>query len=192
MPGAGLRLALGTGPAELYQSGFYVQSARLVDCEAERCRKAGFLCMNQEAGGLVLERCRDAGSACGLVIEYGWNRARIEGFVSDGAPRLAVQSCMNVHQLLASLREAYQSIVIVEYDDGIFSSLEGEDRDVIFAVGRTLRELARSCAVLLCAPRGGDRGLVWFEDEPPSCHEPGRGTAVAPPVAHYKEERFVP
>ena len=57
------------------------------------------------------------------------------------APRLAVQSCMTVHQLLASLREAYQSIVIVEYDDGIFSSLEGEERDVIFAVGRTLREL---------------------------------------------------
>jgi hypothetical protein len=32
------------------------------------------------------------------------------------APRLAVQSCMTVHQLLASLREAYQTIVIVEYD----------------------------------------------------------------------------
>ena len=92
------------------------------------------------------------------------------------APRLAVQSCMTVHQLLASLREAYQSIVIVEYDDGIFSSLEGEDRDVIFTVGRTLRELARSSTVLLYAPRA-DRGLkgllrtadqvVWhFEERP--------------------------
>ena len=93
------------------------------------------------------------------------------------APRLAVQSCMTVHQLLASLREAYQSIVIVEYDDGIFSSLEGEDRDVIFAVGRTLRDLARSSTVLVCAPRA-DRGLkallrtadqvVWHYDERPA------------------------
>lgn len=93
------------------------------------------------------------------------------------APRLAAQSCMTVHQLLASLREADQSIVIVEYDDGIFSPLEGDDRDVIFAVGRTLRELARSSAVLLWAPRG-DRGLrallltadqvVWHYDERPA------------------------
>ena len=60
----------GTGPSELYQSGFYVQSARLVDCDTERCRKAGFLCKNQEAGGLVLERCSDTGSAYSLVIEY--------------------------------------------------------------------------------------------------------------------------
>jgi len=93
------------------------------------------------------------------------------------APRLALQSCMTVHQLLASLREAHQTIVIVEYDDGIFSSLEGEDRDVIFAVGRTLRELAGSAAVLVWAPRA-DRGLrallrtadqvVWRYDERPA------------------------
>ena len=93
------------------------------------------------------------------------------------APRLAIQSCMTVHQLLASLREAYQTIVIVEYDDGIFSSLEGEDRDVIFAVGRTLRELVPSAAVLVWAPRA-DRGLrallgtadqvVWHYDERPA------------------------
>ena len=84
---------------------------------------------------------------------------------------------MTVHQLLASLREAYQSIVIIEYNDGIFSGLEGEDRDVIFAVGRTLRELVRSAAVLVWAPRA-DRGLkgllrtadqvVWHFDERPA------------------------
>ncbi len=49
----------GTVPTELYQSGFYVQSATLVDCRTERCRKAGFLCKNQEAGWLVLEHCQD-------------------------------------------------------------------------------------------------------------------------------------
>ena len=80
---------------------------------------------------------------------------------------------MTVHQLLASLREAYRSIVIVEYDDGIFTSLGGEDRDVIFAVGRTPRE----ATVLLWAPRG-DRGLrallgtadlvVWHYDDRPA------------------------
>ncbi len=85
----------GTGPAELYQSGFYVQSAHLVDCEAERCRKAGFLCKNEEAGGLELERCRDTGSAYGLVIEYGGNRAKVEGFVSTGATRRALQMVGN-------------------------------------------------------------------------------------------------
>ena len=92
------------------------------------------------------------------------------------APRIAIQSCMTAHQLLASLREAHQSIVIVEYDDGIFSPLEGDDRDVIFAVGRQLRELAREAAVLVWAPRA-ERGtkallrpagqVVWhFEERP--------------------------
>ena len=85
----------GTKPAELYQSGYYVQSARLVDCTADHNRKAGFLCKNQEAGGLVLEHCRDTGSAYGLVIDYGGNRARIEGFVSDGATRRALQMVGN-------------------------------------------------------------------------------------------------
>ncbi len=93
------------------------------------------------------------------------------------APRIAIQSCMTVHQLLASLRECHHSIVIVEYDDGIFSPLEGDDREVVFAVGRTLRELAREAAVLVWAPRG-DRGLkallltadqvVWHYDERPA------------------------
>ncbi|HIH03349.1 MAG TPA: hypothetical protein HA263_05700 [Methanoregulaceae archaeon] len=93
------------------------------------------------------------------------------------APRLSTQSCMTVHQLLVSLREAYQTIVIVEYDDGIFEPLEGEDRDVIFAVGRALRELVRSAAVLVWAPKA-DRGfrallrtadqVVWRYDERPA------------------------
>jgi len=84
---------------------------------------------------------------------------------------------MTVHQLLAALREAYQSIVIVEYDDEIFSPLEGVERDVIFAVGRTLRELVRSTAVLVYANRA-DRGfraflltadqVVWRYDERPT------------------------
>ncbi|MEN6343111.1 MAG: hypothetical protein ABFC89_11205, partial [Methanospirillum sp.] len=85
----------GTGPAELYQSGFYVQSATLIDCVAERCRKAGFLCKNEESGGLVLENCRDLGSAYSLVIEYGGNGAKVEGFVSDGATRRALQMVGN-------------------------------------------------------------------------------------------------
>ena len=85
----------GTGPAELYQSGFYVQSARLVDCSSENCRKAGFLCKNQEAGGLVLERCRDTGSAYSLVIEYGGNSAKVRDFVSTGAMRRALQMVGN-------------------------------------------------------------------------------------------------
>ena len=103
--------------------------------------------------------------------------SRVLHLLPRRAPRIAIQSCMTVHQLLASLRECHHSIVIVEYDDGIFSPLEGEDRDVIFTVGRTLRELAREAAVLVWAPRG-DRGLkallrtadqvVWHYDERPA------------------------
>jgi hypothetical protein len=94
----------GMGPAELYQSGFYVQSATLVDCVTENCRKAGFLCKNQEAGGLVLERCRDTGSAYSLVIEYGGERAKVEGFVSDGATRRALQMVGNDAEVEVEVR----------------------------------------------------------------------------------------
>ena len=85
----------GTVPTELYQSGFYVQSARLVDCHAERSRKAGFLVKNQEAGGLSLVDCSDTGSAYGLVVEFGGERMKVEGFVSTGATRRALQMVGN-------------------------------------------------------------------------------------------------
>jgi hypothetical protein len=94
----------GTVPVELYQSGFYVQSARLVDCRTERCRKAGFLCKNQEPGGLVLERCRDTGSAYSLVIEYGGNGAKVKGFVSTGATRRALQMVGNDAEIEIEVR----------------------------------------------------------------------------------------
>ena len=94
----------GTGPAELYQSGFYVQSATLVDCHTERCRKAGFLCKNQESDGLVLEGCSDTGSGYGLVIEYGGNRATVRGFVSDGARRRALQMVGNDAEVEVEVR----------------------------------------------------------------------------------------
>jgi hypothetical protein len=82
---------LGTGPAALYHSGFHIQFARLVDCHTERCRKAGSLCKNQEAGGPVLTECSDTGSEYGLVIEYGGNRANVAVCVSTGASRRALQ-----------------------------------------------------------------------------------------------------
>lgn len=89
---AGCGWRSGTRPAELYQSGFYVQSATLVDCEAEHCRKAGFLAKNNEPGTLVLERCRDLGSAYSFVIEYGGVGAVLRDCVSDGATRRALQA----------------------------------------------------------------------------------------------------
>jgi hypothetical protein len=95
----------GTGPAELYQSGFYVQSATLINCHAERCRKAGFLCKNQEAGGLILTNCSDSGSGYGLVIEYGGNRANVAGFVSTGATRRALQMVGNNAEVEVEIRE---------------------------------------------------------------------------------------
>jgi hypothetical protein len=95
----------GTVPAELYQSGFYVQSATLVDCHAADCRKAGFLCKNQEPGGLVLERCSDTGSAYGLVIEYGGDAAKVKGFVSTGATRRALQMVGNRAEVEVDVRE---------------------------------------------------------------------------------------
>ena len=111
----------GTVPAELYQSGFYVQSATLIECVAERCRKAGFLCKNQEPGGLVLEDCSDTGSAYGLVIEYGGERARVEGFVSDGATRRALQMVGN---------EAEVGITILNF--------AGSDRPVLLGITERL------------------------------------------------------
>ena len=76
-----------------------------------------------------------------------------------------------------------------EQDREVFKRiLAREERDPERAIADSFElRVCRECWRLV-----NDRALVWFEDEPPSCHEPGRGTAVAPPVAHYKEERFVP
>lgn len=123
--------------------------------------------------GLLLEPEVDRFASLYL---YGVS-SQVLGRLPRRAPRLLVRSCMTVYQLLTSLREADESIVIVEYDDGVFSALEGEDRDVIFAVGRQLRELARDAAVLLWAPRAerGFRALmgpadrvVWYYEEWPA------------------------
>ncbi len=56
-------------------------------------RSAGRFVEDLEA--LTVELCRDTGSAYGLVIEYGGNRARNEGFGSDGATRRALQMVGN-------------------------------------------------------------------------------------------------
>ncbi len=59
---------------------------------SQRCAKDG----GEPVGGRGrLERCRDTGSAYGLVIEYGGNRAKVEGFVSDGATRRALRMVRN-------------------------------------------------------------------------------------------------
>jgi len=66
----------------------------MVDCTADHSRRAGFLCKNQ-IGGLSLIDCSDTGSAYGLVVEHGGNGMKIEGFVSDGATRRALQMVGN-------------------------------------------------------------------------------------------------
>ncbi|MGD9938008.1 MAG: hypothetical protein AB7S61_11125 [Methanoregulaceae archaeon] len=56
---------------------------------------AGFLCKNQEAGGLALVDCSDTGSAYRLVVEYDGERAKVKGFVLDGATSRALQMVGN-------------------------------------------------------------------------------------------------
>ena len=158
----------GTGPAELYQSGFYVQSATLVDCHAERCRKAGFLCKNQEPGGLSLIDCSDTGSAYGLVIEYGGNGAKVKDFVSDGATRRALQMVGN---------DAEVGITILGF--------AGTDRPVLLGVTERLEFVdapAHAADLERYRARGyrmaGNR-ITVVTDHPEALvevHEPSRGT----------------
>ena len=155
----------GVVPAELYQSGFYVQSATLVDCRTERCRKAGFLCKNQEAGGLVLERCRDTGSAYGLVIEYGGTQARVEGFVSRGATRRALQmvgSSAEVELAVLEFAGAGRPVLL-----GVTERLEfvdAPDHAADLAMYRARGYAMRTNRIAIMAERPGD--LV--EVHPPS------------------------
>lgn len=102
--------------------------------------------------------------------------SRILGRLPRRAPRLDLRSCMTVYQFLDSVREAHQTLLVLEYDDGVLSGLEGVDREAVFALGRALREARASAAVLLWAPRA-DRGVtallraadevVWHYDEAP-------------------------
>ncbi len=106
---------------------------------------------------------------------------------------LALQSCMTVHQVLAALRGAHQTIVILEYDPEIFSALEDEQREAVWAVGRALRELASSSLVLLYAGQAdrGVRALARTADQtvylygavpPPRAAAPGAAPRRARPA----------
>lgn len=108
-------------------------------------------------------------------------------------PAIALQSCMTVHQLLGALRAAHQTIVIVEYDPELFSALEDEQRETVWAVGRALRELASASLVLLYAERAdrGLRALVRTADQavylygavpPPRSVPPGAASRRGRPV----------
>ncbi len=157
----------GTVPAELYQSGFYVQSATLVDCRAERCRKAGYLCKNQEAGGLALIDCSDTGSAYGLVIEYGGERARVKGFVSDGATRRALQMVGNNAEVEVEIRNFAGTgrpvlLGITERLEFVDAPSHVEDLKRYRARGYTMRNNRIAIAV--------DRPMEVVYVHPPSVH----------------------
>ena len=83
----------GTTPAELYQSGYYLQDhVTLNRCQAKNNRKAGYLLKNESPGSVVLDSCSDEGSAYGLVIEYGGGGLIARQFVSTGAIRRVLQA----------------------------------------------------------------------------------------------------
>jgi len=75
---------------EMYEAGFYVQDALIRNCETERCR-VGYLCGNENSGGLTIVDSKDTGSQYSLVVEYGGNGATVSNFVSDGATTRALQ-----------------------------------------------------------------------------------------------------
>jgi len=94
------------------------------------------------------------------------------------SPRLSVRRCMIVYRLLTSHREADATIVNSEYDNGVLSALDAGDRDVIFAVVRSLRELVLTSTVLLRAERSNrgvrslfttaDQGVLHVEERRPA------------------------
>ena len=98
----------------------------------------------------------------------------------DGAAREGIQEKeVEQPERVGGHADRAEGVHVEETQFQIFhpSPLEGDDRDVIFAVGRQLRELSSEAAVLLWAPRG-DRGfralmrtagqVVWYYDERPA------------------------
>lgn len=81
----------GHTPTELYQSGFYVQDALLINCKTRNCKKAGYLLKNEHSGAAVLEGCSSDGDAYSLVSEVGGSGAVVTNFTSTGATRRALQ-----------------------------------------------------------------------------------------------------
>lgn len=83
----------GVIPAELYQSGYYLQEhVTLNRCTAKGNRKAGYLLKNETFKTVLLSSCSDEGSGYSLVIEYGGGGIIVQKFVSTGATRRALQA----------------------------------------------------------------------------------------------------
>lgn len=82
----------GTVPGELYQSGYYLQSGKLVRCSSSGARKAGFHLKNGEPNSLQLDSCTSTGDAYGLVIEYGGVGVRVKDFTATANTRRALQA----------------------------------------------------------------------------------------------------
>jgi hypothetical protein len=95
----------GTIPGELYQSGFYLQRAKLVRCGTIRSRKAGFLVKNAEANSLEMIDCWSRGCAYGLVIEYGGVGAKVKNFVAEQNTRRALQATAQNADIAIEIRD---------------------------------------------------------------------------------------
>ena len=95
----------GTGPAELYQSGFYVQSARLVDCVAGALPQ-GRLPLQERGGRRARPRetARTPARPTPSSSSTAGTGAKVEGFVSDGATRRALQMVGNDAEVEVEIR----------------------------------------------------------------------------------------
>jgi hypothetical protein len=77
-----------------------------------------------------------------------------------GIREVEVQSCCTAHQLLQVIREVTATVLLVEYDEDLFSVLNDDQRPLIEQIGQALHDLAEcSSALVVLSARGFDRSL---------------------------------
>ena len=77
------------------------------------------------------------------------NYSRILPGVDVSSANFDVRRAFTAHQLLAIIREAYHTIVLVEHDPGVYEGAAG----LTGTVARALREASREALVILYADR---------------------------------------
>ncbi len=110
---------------------------------------------------IQLQLLTRAASTRFLTLYLYGTTSRVLYRLPRGMCGVEVQSSCTAHQLLQVIREVTATVVLVEYDEEMFSALDSDQRPLIEQIGQALHDLAeRSSALVVLTARRFDKSVT--------------------------------